>query len=139
VLKAAAGPNPDPKSDDDDDDSSSEGAAVIAESTTMYEEEGGTFPVPVFPYAGLVSTSSKATREARLPHSPLPVSVPDLTKKSRVQREPEPADAQQRAHVCVVPECSKSFTSVEHLERHVLSLHTNEKCAFPFPRYCTAK
>ena len=71
-------------------------------------------------------------RRARVP---LPVPVPHLNKKSRGRRVPEPAEARERAHVCAVPGCSKSFARAEHLKRHVLSLHTHEKrTSFPsFP------
>ena len=76
-LKAAAGPNPDPKSDDDD--TPSEGASVAVESVSTSEEEGGTFPTPVFPAAGFVSTLSEVARDARLPRDDLQlISIPTV-------------------------------------------------------------
>jgi hypothetical protein len=46
---------------------------------------------------------------------------------------PETAEARERAHVCAVPGCSKSFARAEHLKRHVLSLHTHEKRMLVLP------
>ncbi|KAF8262236.1 hypothetical protein EI94DRAFT_1430058, partial [Lactarius quietus] len=76
---------------------------------------------------------SKTSRAARRPRVPPPVPVPHLIKKSRGRRVPEPTEARERAHVCAVPGCSKSFARAEHLKRHVLSLHTHEK---PFACEC---
>jgi hypothetical protein len=59
-----------------------------------------------------------------------PVPVPHLIKKSRGRRVPEPDEARERAHICAVPGCSKSFARAEHLKRHVISLHTHEKRTF---------
>jgi hypothetical protein len=61
---------------------------------------------------------------------PLPAPVPHLIKKSRGRRVPEPDEARERAHICAVPGCSKSFARAEHLKRHVISLHTYEKRAY---------
>lgn len=58
---------------------------------------------------------------------PPPAPVPHLIKKSRGRRVPEPDEARERAHICAVPGCSKSFARAEHLKRHVISLHTYEK------------
>jgi hypothetical protein len=58
---------------------------------------------------------------------PPPAPVPHLIKKSRGRRVPEPDEARERAHICAVPGCSKSFARAEHLKRHVISLHTHEK------------
>ena len=84
-LKAAAGPNPDPKSDDDD--TPSEGASVAVESVSTSEEEGGTFPTPVFPTAGFVSTLSEVARDARLPRDDLQlISIPTVPEVSHLSQ-----------------------------------------------------
>ncbi|KAH9013876.1 hypothetical protein EDB84DRAFT_873160 [Lactarius hengduanensis] len=120
---------------DDDDDV----IVATAKSKSTSEEEGGALLVPETPAAGPVAGStpppskaprSGAVRRARVPP---PVPVPYLIKKSRGRRVPEPAQAQERAHVCAVPGCLKSFARAEHLKRHVLSLHTYEK---PFACGC---
>ena len=110
-----------------------EGTAEKAGATeSTSEEEGGAIPVPTSPAAGSVVTSPTASRSVRRARVPLPVPVPHLNKKSRGRRVPEPAEARERAHVCAVPGCSKSFARAEHLKRHVLSLHTHEKrTSFP--------
>jgi hypothetical protein len=84
-LKAAAGPNPDPKSDDD---APSETAAATVESMST-PSEGVAFPVPVFPASGLVSTPSKTTRDTHLSRAPLPVSVPDDLRLISIPTVPE--------------------------------------------------
>jgi len=77
-----------------------------------------------------------APRQRILPPEP----VPHLIKKSRGRRVPEPDEARERAHICAVPGCSKSFARAEHLKRHVISLHTHEKrtssslCGLRIPR-----
>lgn len=109
----------------------------MAASMSPSKEERGTFPAS--PAAGFISTSSKETHGAPIPRASLPVSVPDLIKKGHERQEHEPAEAHEPAHVCTVPGCSKNFASAEHLERHVLSLHTAENRAFPFHHHCNAK
>ncbi|KAH9164516.1 hypothetical protein EDB89DRAFT_414795 [Lactarius sanguifluus] len=120
---------------DDDDDV----IVATAKSKSTSEEEEGALLVPETPTAEPVARSmppppkaprSGAVRRARVPP---PVPVPYLIKKSRGRRVPEPAEAQERAHVCAVPGCLKSFARAEHLKRHVLSLHTYEK---PFACGC---
>ncbi|KAH8992914.1 hypothetical protein EDB92DRAFT_513579 [Lactarius akahatsu] len=112
---------------------------ATAKSKSTSEEEDGALLVPETPAAGPIARStspppkaprSGAVRRARVPP---PVPVPYLIKKSRGRQVPEPASAQERAHVCAVPGCLKSFARAEHLKRHVLSLHTYEK---PFACGC---
>ncbi|KAJ7236059.1 hypothetical protein B0H12DRAFT_997682, partial [Mycena haematopus] len=73
---------------------------------------------------------------------PVPVPVPNLTKKSRGRRVPTVASlyggaggkAQARLYTCKVAGCGKCFARGEHLKRHVRSIHTYEKphkCPYP--------
>ncbi|KAF9015931.1 hypothetical protein BDZ89DRAFT_898243, partial [Hymenopellis radicata] len=79
---------------------------------------------------------------------PVPIPVPNLTKKSRGRRVPtvnsvdtrRVTDADYgagkgaRIHTCKVPGCGKCFARGEHLKRHVRSIHTYEKphkCPYP--------
>jgi hypothetical protein len=76
--------------------------------------------------------------------SPVPIPVPNLTKKSRGRRVPtvaslygrtgefarRPAAAAARLYTCKVPGCGKCFARGEHLKRHVRSVHTYEKREF---------
>ncbi|KAJ7649634.1 hypothetical protein FB45DRAFT_732119, partial [Roridomyces roridus] len=84
---------------------------------------------------------------------PVPVPVPNLTKKSRGRRVPTvsmlyAADgttggrrgsasakaAAARLYTCKVAGCGKCFARGEHLKRHVRSIHTWEKphkCPYP--------
>ena len=110
------------------DDGSAKNVDVDVDVDGESEEEdelvATTSPSP--PAAPLPKTS--VTR--RRPRVPPPVPVPHLIKKSRGRRVPAPTEARERAHVCAVPGCSKSFARAEHLKRHVLSLHTHEKRTF---------
>ncbi|KAG6328686.1 hypothetical protein ID866_10403 [Astraeus odoratus] len=74
----------------------------------------------------------------------MPVPVPNLTKKARGRNVPRSLDGKAitvrqgnkgkitiRKHIC--PECSKAFSRMEHMKRHVRSIHTNDapwKCSF---------
>ncbi|KAJ3824729.1 hypothetical protein EV361DRAFT_971811 [Lentinula raphanica] len=88
---------------------------------------------------------------------PVPIPVPNLTKKSRGRRVPtvpNPADNGSRkpnsdygyttsggrggkgvrTHTCKVPGCGKCFGRGEHLKRHIRSIHTYDKphkCPYP--------
>lgn len=80
------------------------------------------------PTAGASPVSDRKTqRTGPRKRIPPPAPVPHLIKKSRGRRVPEPDEARERAHICAVPGCSKSFARAEHLKRHVISLHTHEK------------
>ncbi|KAF8231951.1 hypothetical protein L208DRAFT_1125594, partial [Tricholoma matsutake] len=89
---------------------------------------------------------------------PLPIPVPNLTKKSRGRRVPtmeefraesatvvksangrkkdanSPSSKASRTYTCDVEGCGKLFARGEHLKRHVRSIHTYEKphrCPYP--------
>ncbi|KAJ7321253.1 hypothetical protein DFH08DRAFT_917258 [Mycena albidolilacea] len=69
---------------------------------------------------------------------PVPVPVPNLTKKSRLYGAQEfgstGSKAQARLYTCKVLGCGKCFARGEHLKRHVRSIHTYEKpykCPYP--------
>ncbi|KAF8554348.1 hypothetical protein OG21DRAFT_1476992 [Imleria badia] len=77
---------------------------------------------------------------------PIPVPVPNLTKKSRGRRVPTVSGTsvgrgQQRdtaltarMYLCDVSGCGKCFARGEHLKRHIRSIHTYEKphkCPYP--------
>ncbi|KAG2022549.1 STE-12 alpha [Coprinopsis cinerea AmutBmut pab1-1] len=101
------------------------------------------------------------TRKVRPAASlPVPVPVPNLTKKSRGRRVPTVSSLEElrkagsaqgtatsgrkgrggagakgaRMYLCDVEGCGKCFARGEHLKRHVRSIHTNEKphtCPYP--------
>lgn len=77
---------------------------------------------------------------------PIPVPVPNLTKKSRGRRVPtvqtitttsrgqRDAALSARIYLCDVSGCGKCFARGEHLKRHIRSIHTHEKphrCPYP--------
>ncbi|KAF9235133.1 hypothetical protein BU15DRAFT_51760 [Melanogaster broomeanus] len=76
---------------------------------------------------------------------PIPVPVPNLTKKSRGRRVPtanstnpgrghRDAALSARIYLCDVSGCGKCFARGEHLKRHIRSIHTYEKphrCPYP--------
>ena len=78
---------------------------------------------------------------------PLPIPVPNLTKKSRGRRVPTMSSLEDirsaasgvrkrqtaRMYMCEVKGCGKCFARGEHLKRHVRSIHTYEKREFSFP------
>jgi hypothetical protein len=108
------------------------GAAQIEETDSPPPPPtAGTIPAAVVPGPVPDPNSNpperKAQRAAPRKRIPPPAPVPHLIKKSRGRRVPEPDEAKERAHICAVPGCSKSFARAEHLKRHVISLHTHEK------------
>ncbi|KAF9072008.1 hypothetical protein BDP27DRAFT_1496634 [Rhodocollybia butyracea] len=91
---------------------------------------------------------------------PVPIPIPNLTKKSRGRRVPTAAlletsarrnislgagelgsassssgrGNKARIHLCKVPGCGKCFARGEHLKRHIRSIHTYDKphrCPYP--------
>jgi len=71
---------------------------------------------------------------------PIPVPVPNLTKKSRGRRVPTVSGTSvgrgqrdtalgARIYLCDVSGCGKCFARGEHLKRHIRSIHTYEKRA----------
>ncbi|KAJ3795937.1 hypothetical protein GGU11DRAFT_686825 [Lentinula aff. detonsa] len=87
---------------------------------------------------------------------PVPIPVPNLTKKSRGRRVPTVPTIDNstrknsteysqlttsgrggkgvRIHMCKVPGCGKCFARGEHLKRHIRSIHTYDKphkCPYP--------
>lgn len=88
--------------------------------------------------------SGKSKKNART--LPIPVPIPNLTKKSRGRRVPtvqtisncargqRDAGLSARIYLCDVSGCGKCFARGEHLKRHIRSIHTHEKphrCPFP--------
>ena len=110
------------------------GVAKIVEKDSPLSAAGTTPVVDSNP-----SLERKTQRTAPRKRIPPPSPVPHLIKKSRGRRVPEPDEARERAHICAVPGCSKSFARAEHLKRHVISLHTHEKrTSFPYSSlFCT--
>ncbi|CAL1694834.1 unnamed protein product [Somion occarium] len=113
--------------DDDDDDEEEEYFARRTRRRSSRKSVNG------------VDDLSSLTSPRRIP---IPVPVPNLTKKSRGRRVPtEPTIVARdgmvknsRTYMCTVPECGKCFARGEHLKRHVRSIHTNEKphkCPYP--------
>ena len=94
------------------------------------------------------SASSPATSS-----SPIPIPVPNLTKKSRGRRVPTMSTLEDirsatsgagrkrqsiggktaRMYMCEVKGCGKCFARGEHLKRHVRSIHTYEKREVLYP------
>jgi hypothetical protein len=82
-----------------------------------------------------------------IPSFPVPIPVPNLTKKSRGRRVPTMSSLEDlrnaasgagrkrqslggkaaRMYLCEVKGCGKCFARGEHLKRHVRSIHTYEK------------
>ena len=84
-----------------------------------------------------MSIPSRSSR----PSAPVPVPVPNLTKKSRGRRvptfssvvvNPDGVTKRTRGYTCRVPGCGKCFARGEHLKRHIRSIHTNEKREWSF-------
>ena len=82
--------------------------------------------------------SAKMRKSART--LPIPVPVPNLTKKSRGRRVPTVSGTNvgrgqrdtalgARIYLCDVSGCGKCFARGEHLKRHIRSIHTYEKRA----------
>lgn len=106
---------------------------VVVIGLTKFEESGS--PPPTAGASPVVDhkpspEQRKIQRTGPRKRVPPPAPVPHLIKKSRGRRVPEPDEARERAHICAVPGCSKSFARAEHLKRHVISLHTHEKRAY---------
>lgn len=81
-------------------------------------------------------TDARTLRPSR-PSAPVPIPIPNLTKKSRGRRVPTHPGVvlntdgtpvkRSRGYMCRVAECGKCFARGEHLKRHVRSIHTHEK------------
>ena len=87
------------------------------------------------------------------PSFPVPIPVPNLTKKSRGRRVPTISSLEDirsaasgagrkrqstggktaRMYMCEVKGCGKCFARGEHLKRHVRSIHTYEKREVSYP------
>lgn len=94
---------------------------------------------------GSSSQVGKSRKNAR--SLPVPVPVPNLTKKSRGRRVPTVSNTGgsgrargysdplgSRIYLCDISGCGKCFARGEHLKRHIRSIHTNEKphrCPYP--------
>ncbi|KAK7695230.1 hypothetical protein QCA50_002420 [Cerrena zonata] len=131
----------------EDSDNRSSGESDSDESDFMKEEsadEDDDYTGPqarrrsVRRCASVIETSSMPSPR----RIPIPVPVPNLTKKSRGRRVPtEPILIAQdgivkntRMYLCDVSGCGKRFARGEHLKRHIRSIHTNEKphkCPYP--------
>lgn len=92
---------------------------------------------------GLSTQVGKPRKNAR--SLPVPVPVPNLTKKSRGRRVPTVGSSSgsgrargfsdplgSRIYLCDISGCGKCFARGEHLKRHIRSIHTNEKRKFFF-------
>ncbi|KAF8079254.1 hypothetical protein FPV67DRAFT_1405168 [Lyophyllum atratum] len=118
-------------------------------------------PVASEPYSPLSAGTNMPRRRSRPATTlPIPVPIPNLTKKSRGRRVPTMEDftgedgAQtppkptvnrkkgaaataakgMRTYTCDVDGCGKLFARGEHLKRHIRSIHTYEKphrCPYP--------
>lgn len=86
----------------------------------------------------LSGQAGKVRKNART--LPIPVPIPNLTKKSRGRRVPTMSGATvgrgqrdaalgARIYLCDVSGCGKCFARGEHLKRHIRSIHTYEKRA----------
>lgn len=86
----------------------------------------------------LSGQAGKVRKNART--LPIPVPIPNLTKKSRGRRVPTVSGATvgrgqrdaalgARIYLCDVSGCGKCFARGEHLKRHIRSIHTYEKRA----------
>jgi hypothetical protein len=106
--------------------------------------------------------SPRSRKGSDRPCAPIPVPVPNLTKKSRGRKvptvyEPDPESVVDdyvsstrlrsssdggkvkkggavgaRTYKCVVEDCGKCFVRGEHLKRHIRSIHTHEKRRYSF-------
>ena len=69
----------------------------------------------------------------------IPVPVPGLTKNSRGRGVPKKTEGVfedgSRPFWCHVKECDKLFSRGEHLKRHILSIHTQNKRETLLPRF----
>ncbi|KAJ3934423.1 MAG: hypothetical protein NXY57DRAFT_935406 [Lentinula lateritia] len=131
-------------------------------------------PTPGIPLSPSISSSSSISADTAMgtPHVgssnysgpggrrksnslPVPIPIPNLTKKSRGRRVPTASTFDNstrksvdlnysssggrggkgvRVHTCKVPGCGKCFARGEHLKRHVRSIHTYDKphkCPYP--------
>jgi hypothetical protein len=92
---------------------------------------------------GSSSQVGKSRKNAR--SLPVPVPVPNLTKKSRGRRVPTVSNTGgsgrargysdplgSRIYLCDISGCGKCFARGEHLKRHIRSIHTNEKRKLKF-------
>ncbi|KAG1847008.1 hypothetical protein DFJ58DRAFT_633901, partial [Suillus subalutaceus] len=109
----------------------------LKEVTPPFEPSGSIIPGK---YTFLDTSSSPFTSERRGPRirTPLPIPVPNLTKKSRGRRVPTAGDEaivegetakgrKGRDYVCEVEGCGKCFSRGRQLSRHIRSIHTHEK------------
>ena len=72
---------------------------------------------------------SGAIKKQRSKSKKMPIPVPGLTKKTRGRKPQRTADG-SRKYVCYVPGCRSFFQRLEHLTRHVESIHTNIMCEY---------
>ncbi|TFK69919.1 hypothetical protein BDN72DRAFT_767351 [Pluteus cervinus] len=135
---------------------------MVSDPLSYSLDDGSHSPYRASPTAGSTTTTASSSVDTlsgssarrRLRQSnvlPIPVPVPNLTKKSRGRRVPtigtlaqtraqanvevnQPTLNGRRKYKCTVAGCEKLFNRGEHLKRHIRSIHTYEKphkCPYP--------